>query len=236
MLRISAQTHRLLPYVDTRNSATILRTQEIQGRAACLCKQADAFETLTEEAKFPVATAVAVAKALDMAIAGADLVTVRIFNERFAASDAKTEARFTQVEARSAALEAKMDIGFKHVERVIDGAKVWAMGLYAALTITLLGALLSSHVWLIDREDRVIGQLQAREDSRLEQVQAREDSRLEQVQARVDSRFEQVQAREDKLIEQLQNLSVTVASIQGTVASIQAAVTRQPASQPRPRP
>jgi flagellar motility protein MotE (MotC chaperone) len=160
-----------------------------------------------------------------VAIAGAELVTVPILDARFAAFEARIEGRFTSIEAS------------------IASAKVWAVCLYAALAITLFGALGGEAAWLVSRQDRVTEQFQARQDKTLEQFLARQDKTLEQfqsrqdqtleqfqsrqdqtiaqLQARQDKLFEQVQTREDKILEQLHSLSVTV-------ASIQAAMTKQP--------
>jgi colicin import membrane protein len=78
--------------------------------------QAATVELLERKGQFPSEQALAVAEAIDMAIADSQLVTVPILDARFAASEAKVDARFAaheaKVDARFAAHEAKMDARF----------------------------------------------------------------------------------------------------------------------------
>jgi hypothetical protein len=66
-------------------------------------------ELLVQKAHLEPDTALAIATAIDMALHNAQLVTVAVLDARFAASEAKTEARFAAVDGRFSALEAKMD-------------------------------------------------------------------------------------------------------------------------------
>jgi len=67
--------------------------------------QAATVELLTRKAKFPSEQALAVAEAIDMAIADQQLVTVPILDARLAAAKADAYSRF-------AAVNAKLDAGF----------------------------------------------------------------------------------------------------------------------------
>jgi hypothetical protein len=82
--------------------------------------QAATVELLTRKGQFPGEQALAVAEAIDMAIADPQRVTVPILDARFAASkaemdarftasEAKMDARFAQSDARIAALDARLD-------------------------------------------------------------------------------------------------------------------------------
>jgi hypothetical protein len=71
--------------------------------------QAATVELLKRKGQFPSEQALAVAEAIDMAIADQQLVTVPILDARFAASKAEMDARFAQFDARIAALEARLD-------------------------------------------------------------------------------------------------------------------------------
>ena len=78
--------------------------------------QAATVELLKRKGRFPSEQALAVAEAIDMAIADQQLVTVPILDARLAATEAKVDARFVALEgkmdARFAASEAKMDARF----------------------------------------------------------------------------------------------------------------------------
>lgn len=86
--------------------------------------QAATVELLTRKAKFPSDQALAVAEAIDMAIADQQLVTVPILDARFVAQKADLDARFAvagaKVDTRFVALEAKMDARFAAVEARLD--------------------------------------------------------------------------------------------------------------------
>jgi hypothetical protein len=66
--------------------------------------EAEAVDILIREAKFEPDIAIAIAKAIDMSISGANLVTVSLFNERMAAVD----ARFAQIDVRFAELRGEL--------------------------------------------------------------------------------------------------------------------------------
>jgi hypothetical protein len=86
--------------------------------------QAATIELLERKGQFPSEQALAVAEAIDMAIADSQLVTVPILDARFAASEAKVDARFTvseaKFDARFAAHEAKVDARFAAHEAKVD--------------------------------------------------------------------------------------------------------------------
>src|SRR5271154_6877397 len=66
-------------------------------------------ELLVQKAHLDPDTALAIATAIDMALQNAQLVTVAVLNARFAAFEAKIDARFAAIDARFVALEAKMN-------------------------------------------------------------------------------------------------------------------------------
>ena len=78
--------------------------------------QAATVELLERKGRFPSEQALAVAEAIDMAIADQQLVTVPILDARLAAIRADVDARFVaheaKMDARFAASEAKMDARF----------------------------------------------------------------------------------------------------------------------------
>jgi hypothetical protein len=86
--------------------------------------QAATVELLKRKGQFPSEQALAVAEAIDMAIADSQLVTVPILDARFAASEAKVDARFTvseaKFDARFAAHEAKVDARFAAYDAKMD--------------------------------------------------------------------------------------------------------------------
>jgi hypothetical protein len=86
--------------------------------------QAATVELLCRKGAFPTQQALAVAEAIDMAIADAQPVTVPILDARFLASEAKVDARFTAFEAKTdarfAAFEAKMNARFNTFEAKAD--------------------------------------------------------------------------------------------------------------------
>ena len=66
-------------------------------------------ELLVQKAHLDPDTALAIATAIDMALQNAQLVTVAVLDARFAAFEAKIDARFAAIDARFVALEAKMN-------------------------------------------------------------------------------------------------------------------------------
>jgi hypothetical protein len=86
---------------------------------------------------------------------------------------------------------AKMDVRFASLEKSIASAKVWAISLYATLTITFFGALAADHHWLVNREDQLIERLEARDGQHSEQL---------------DHRFEQIARHFEQVDQHLQRL------------------------------
>jgi hypothetical protein len=82
--------------------------------------QAATVELLTRKAQFSGDQALAVAEAIDMAIADQQLVTVPILDARFEAQQTRMDARFADVDARFAAMGAKMDARFAALEARFD--------------------------------------------------------------------------------------------------------------------
>ena len=86
--------------------------------------QAATVELLTRKAKFPSEQALAVAEAIDMAIADQQLVTVPILDARLAAAKAEMDVRFAaakaDIDSRFAAAKAEMDSRFAAVDAKLD--------------------------------------------------------------------------------------------------------------------
>ena len=82
--------------------------------------QAATVELLTRKAKFPSEQALAIAEAIDMALADPQRVTVPILDARFEAQQAKVDARFAKADARFVVFEAKMDARFAALEARLD--------------------------------------------------------------------------------------------------------------------
>ena len=82
-------------------------------------------ELLVQKARLEPDTALAIAEAIDMAINNAQLVTIPILDARFAASEAKMDARFVAVDARFGAVDvrfASVDAQFITLEAKILAA------------------------------------------------------------------------------------------------------------------
>ena len=79
-------------------------------------------ELLVQKAHLDPDTALAIATAIDMALQNAQLVTVAVLDARFAAWEAKIDARFAAVDARFVALETKIDARFAASEAKMDAA------------------------------------------------------------------------------------------------------------------
>jgi hypothetical protein len=71
-------------------------------------------EVLVNKAHLEPDVAVAFAEAFDMA--NSQLVTVPVMDARFAAVEAKMDRRFSEVDSRFAALDAKIDVRFAAVD------------------------------------------------------------------------------------------------------------------------
>jgi hypothetical protein len=153
--------------------------------------EAAAMDKLIEKGRTTPQLAQAIGEALDITLKAANFVTVPMLDARFAQLEAKMEARFGAMEVRFSALE-----------RALESTKVWAVLLYAGLTIALFGALAVDHRWLLNREDQFTAQIQARSDARFAAEGARTDRLIAQDQARTDKLIAQDQARTDKLIAQ----------------------------------
>ncbi len=155
--------------------------------------EAAAMDKLVEKGEFRLQVAQAIAEAIDITIKAANLVTVPMLDARFAQCEAKMEARFSAL------------------EKTLEATKVWAVLLYAGLTIALCGALALDHHWIVNREDQLMGQVQAhfaeqqaRSDARFAQQQARSDVLFAQQQARSDALFAEQRARSEQLFQQTQ--------------------------------
>jgi len=150
--------------------------------------EAEAMDKLIEKGGATPRLAQAIGEALDITLKAMNLVTVPMLDARFAQHEAKMEVRFGAIEARFSALE-----------RLLERTRVWAVLLYAGLTIGLFGALAAEHRYLLDREDR----FQAQSDARFATEAARTDRLIAQSQAQTDQRIAQDQARTDQLIADL---------------------------------
>jgi hypothetical protein len=125
--------------------------------------QAATVELLKRKGRFPSEQALAVAEAIDMAIADQQLVTVPILDTRFAASRADVDARFVaheanvgarfaaheaNVDARFVALEAKMDARFAASEAKVDTRFVALEAKMDRFRLQIIIAVLIGHVAL----------------------------------------------------------------------------------------
>jgi hypothetical protein len=155
--------------------------------------EAVAMDKLVEKGDLSPQVARAVAEALDITLKAANLATVPMLDARFAQQDAKMEARFGSI------------------EKLIESTKVWATLLYAGLAAVFFGGLAVDHRWLVNREDQLMAQIQARSDARFakeevrtDQLFAEEDARTDQLSAadhaRTDRLFAEDHARTDQLI------------------------------------
>jgi len=148
--------------------------------------EAAAVDKLVEKAKFHSDIAMAVAEAIDITIKAANLVTLPVLDARFAAYDAKMEARFGSV------------------EKSIESLKSWVTYLYAGLVIALFSALALDHHWLVTREDQLMAQAQQRSDQRFEAMEARLDQKFEGMDARFNQKLEAMEARFDQKLGAMQ--------------------------------
>jgi DNA repair exonuclease SbcCD ATPase subunit len=149
-----------------------------------------AIDALTEEGQMSPELAIAMAKSIDLSITSANLVTMTVFNERFAQSDIRFAELTTKLEAR-----------FSQLEGSIAAAKVWAIGLYGALVIAGFGALAADHHWLVGRQDQLLERIDRRfelMDQRFQQIDQhfqQIDQRFRQIDEhlrQIDQRFEQI--------------------------------------------
>ena len=131
--------------------------------------EAAAMDKLVEKGDLSPQVARAIAEALDITLKAANLATVPMLDARFAQQEAhfaQLDARFAQQNARFAEQDAKMEARFGSIEKSIESTKVWATLLYAGLAVVFFGALAVEHRWLVNREDQLMAQMQARSDAR----------------------------------------------------------------------
>jgi hypothetical protein len=154
--------------------------------------EAVAMDKLVEKGDLSPRLAQAIAEALDITIKAANLATVPMLDARFAQQDAKMEARF-------GATEKAMEARFSSIEKSLESTKVWATLLYAGLAAVVFGALAVDHRWLVNREDQLMAQVQARSDARFAEEAARTDRLFAEDHARTDRLFAEDHARTDRL-------------------------------------
>ena len=159
--------------------------------------EALAMDKLVEKGDLSPQAARAVAEALDITIKAANLATVPMLDARFAQQDAKMEARFGSIE--------------KSLERT----KVWAALLYAGLVVIVFGSLAVDHRWLVNREDQLMAQIQARSDARFAKEEVRTDRLFAEDHARSDrlvaeqqANAKQAEVRMDAKLDQLRALLI----------------------------
>jgi hypothetical protein len=150
--------------------------------------EAVAMDKLVEKGDLSPQVARAVAEALDITIKAANLATVPML-----------DARFAQQDARFAQQDAKMEARFSSIEKSIESTKVWATRLYAGLAAVFFGGLAVDHRWLINREDQLMTQMQARSDARFAEEDLRTDRLFAEDHARTDQLFAEDNARTDRL-------------------------------------
>jgi hypothetical protein len=150
--------------------------------------EAIAMDKLVEKGDLSPQVAQAVAEALDITIKAANLATVPML-----------DARFAQQDARFAQQDAKMEARFSSIEKSIESTKVWATLLYAGLAAVLFGALAVDHRWLVNREDQLMAQMQARSDARFAKEEVRTDRLFAEDHARTDRLFADHDTRTDRL-------------------------------------
>ena len=155
--------------------------------------EAIAMDKLVEKGDLSPRVAWAVAEALDITIKAANLATVPML-----------DAHFAQQEARFAQQDAKMEARFSSIEKSIESTKVWATLLYVGLAAVLFGALAVDHRWLVNREDQLMAQIQARSDARFAEGEVRTDRLFAEDHARTDRLFTEEHARSDRLVAEQQ--------------------------------
>jgi hypothetical protein len=164
--------------------------------------QAATVELLTRKAKFPSEQALAVAEAIDMAIADQQLVTVPILDARLAAAKAEMDVRFAaakaDIDSRFAAAKAEMDSRFAAVDAKLDAG--------FAATKADMGAGFAA--------------TKADSDARFAGIKADSDARFAGIKADSDARFAQTDARIAELGSRLDRfrLQIIIAILIGHVA------------------
>jgi hypothetical protein len=181
--------------------------------------EAVAMDKLVEKGDLSPQVALAVAEALDITIKAANLATVPMLDARFAQQDAKLEARFAQLDARFAqqdaklearfgSVEASMEARFGSIEKLIESTKVWAALLYAGLVVIVFGSLAVDHRWLVNREDQLVAQIQARSDARSAEEEVHTDRLIAEWQENAKQAEVRMDAKLDQLRPQLINGSL----------------------------
>jgi hypothetical protein len=150
--------------------------------------EALAMDKLVEKGDLSPQVARAVAEALDITIKAANLATVPML-----------DARFAQQEARFAQQDTKMEARFSSIGKSIESTKVWATLLYAGLAAVAFGVLAVDHRWLVNREDQLMAQMQARSDARFAEEEVRSDRLFAEDHAHTDRLFAEDDARTDRL-------------------------------------
>ena len=170
--------------------------------------EAVAMDKLVEKGDLSPQVALAIAEALDITIKAANLATVPMLDARFAQLDAKIEARFAQqdakMEARFGSFEASMEARFGSIETSLERTKVWAALLYAGLVVIVFGSLAVDHRWLVNREDQLVAQIQARTDARFAEEEVRTDGLIAEGRAHTDRLVAEDRAHTDRLIAEQQ--------------------------------
>jgi hypothetical protein len=93
-----------------------------------------------------------------------------------------------------------MEARFSAIEKSLERMKVWATLLYAGLSTVLFGALAVDHRWLVNREDQLVAQIEARSDARFAQEDLRTDRLFAEDHARTDRLIAEDRARTDRLL------------------------------------
>jgi hypothetical protein len=93
-----------------------------------------------------------------------------------------------------------MEARFGSIEKLIESTKVWATLLYAGLAAVVFGALSVDHRWLVNREDQLVAQIQARSDARSAEEEVHTDRLFAEHDARTDRVFAEDRAHTDRLI------------------------------------
>ncbi len=170
--------------------------------------EALAMDKLVEKGDLSPQAARAVAEALDITIKAANLATVPMLDARFAQQDAKMEARF-------GSFEKLMEARFGSIEKSLERTKVWAALLYAGLVVIVFGSLAVDHRWLVNREDQLMAQIQARSDARFAKEEVRTDRLFAEDHARSDrlvaeqqANAKQAEVRMDAKLDQLRVLLI----------------------------
>ena len=97
-----------------------------------------------------------------------------------------------------------MEARFGSIEKLIERTKVWATLLYAGLAAVFFGGLAVDHRWLVNREDHLMIQMQARSDARFAEQDLRTDRLFAEEDARTDRLFTEEHARSDRLVAEQQ--------------------------------